>query len=570
MPMVNKRRRGALQFVPVLGLALIVTACGKKPPSDKIIATAGNRSISVSAFKRAYLPVILYTGERDNEQTREKLLNDYLGQKILAQAAETLHLDTLARIDAWVEPIKRNALIRKVYESEVKNDIQDPGEAQLKQAFLRANEQRLVQHLFVSSESTADSLYSLLESGAADFKTLAQTLFRDSTLRENGGRLGWVGFGQLDQTLEDTIYHLPVGKLSHPVHSIYGWHLVRVNQVQRQRLVTRTDYELLKPRLQKIIREREEFTRSRQFINTFMKQADLKFNPETTPRVLGILANQLRALRDGLASRHQPALSERELGIVQNDLTPFLDQPLLTFDHTTWRVKDLIQRLQFMNTRLMFKNLQSAIAYLIRDELLVRQAMDQGYANDPEVKAEVQDRRDQILAQLYLQARWDSLRFTKHTLRAYYNDTWSGQYLAPDSLYLEEILVPTAIQAQRIKTQLEAGQPFDRFARKYSRKGFNRGSLGWQVQGSTPFPVFYNQAVNLPVRTVTDPIRTAAGWSLIRATSRHRHPLPFQQIRERVEEDYRANQWRLFRYKMVRANQTQYPVTVNLDNLKNL
>lgn len=557
--------RSTQYILSILCVIWISNCSPSEPLPPDTVATVGNRTITISDFQRAYLPILLYTNEKDGEQTRERVLNDLLGIKILAQVAESVELDTISEIDAWVEPIRRNALLRKMYATEIAHKIGAPTEAELRQGFQRANESRLVRHLFVQDEPTAHRLYRAIQAGETDFYTAAQQVFQDSLLRNNGGELGWVRFGELDAVLEDTIYSLEPGRLSHPTHSSYGWHLVRVDDIQRNKLLTESDYQLLKPRIERMIKKRQTFQHSREFINNFMQQIDLTFNAEVAAPVIQNLADRLMSIRDNAMNEELTNLSRREIGYLQNDLTPYLEEELLRFQDEIWTVADLVERLPFMNARLMFQNSQTAIAYLVRDEVLLHEAEERGFRDDPEVQAEVRDRRDQILAQLYMQSQWDSLIITPETLKKYYRDTWAVQYSGPDSLYIVGLRFTRLDAAKNSLAQASADKTLRQLYAD-TRIG-ELQDLGWQVQHATTYPVLYNQLLQEPLLTIKGPIHTQGAWWLVQATSRHRYPLPYDQIQRQVESDYRAEKWRIFRFKLVEDNQSKFDMTVNFERL---
>lgn len=553
----------------MFGLVMWISNCSQsEPQSPEMLASVGTRTITISDFQRTYLPILLYTNERDNDETRERVLNDLLGIKILAQSAESIALDTISDIEKWVEPVRRNALLRKMYTHEISEKIPAPSEAAIRQGFRRANETRLVRHLFVQDQARAERLYNAIQNGETDFYVAAEQVFQDSLLRANGGELGWIRFGELDAVLEDTIYALEPGQISRPTRSSYGWHLVMVDGIQRNKMLTESDYLLLKPRIKRIIEKRQTFLRSREFINDFMQQINLSFNEEIAPQVIRILAARIVAFGDNAANDELTNISQREIGVLQNDLTPYLEEELLRYQNEIWTVADLVARMPYINTRLMFQNLQTAIAYLVRDEVLLNQAHERGFGDDPDVQAEVQDRRDQVLAQLFIQARWDSLHITPGTLRKYYQDTWPVRYAGPDSLYMEGIRFTSREAADEALHHLDSGMSFSRLVTDIKAGKFQ--DFGWQVQYATHYPVLYNQLLHETLFTVKGPIHTQGAWWLVQATSRHRYPLPYKNVRHQVESDYRAEQWRIFRLKLVDENQSRYDVTIHFDRLQSL
>lgn len=73
----------------------------------------------------------------------------------------------------------------------------------------------------------ADNIYQQLHAGK-DFAHMAKQYSLDATSAIKGGDLGWVNSGDLVPEFEKAMDALPVNKISRPVKSPYGWHIIQV------------------------------------------------------------------------------------------------------------------------------------------------------------------------------------------------------------------------------------------------------------------------------------------------------------------------------------------------------
>lgn len=74
-----------------------------------------------------------------------------------------------------------------------------------------------------------------IESGAADFATLAKDNSQDGSAAE-GGSLGWAGPGQYVPEFENAMNQLAPGKISDPIVSRFGVHLILVEERRKSQL----------------------------------------------------------------------------------------------------------------------------------------------------------------------------------------------------------------------------------------------------------------------------------------------------------------------------------------------
>lgn len=75
----------------------------------------------------------------------------------------------------------------------------------------------------------AISITQRLNSGE-DFATLAEQVSDDTGSAAQGGDLGFFGRGQMVKEFEDAAFSLPIGQISEPVKSQFGYHIIRVEE----------------------------------------------------------------------------------------------------------------------------------------------------------------------------------------------------------------------------------------------------------------------------------------------------------------------------------------------------
>ena len=86
-------------------------------------------------------------------------------------------------------------------------------------------------HILVKTLEEAQELKEQIENGEKDFE-LAAAQFSLCPSGANGGDLGFFGKGMMVKPFEDAAFSLEIGKISEPVQTQFGYHLIMVTDAK--------------------------------------------------------------------------------------------------------------------------------------------------------------------------------------------------------------------------------------------------------------------------------------------------------------------------------------------------
>ncbi|MCI0504278.1 peptidylprolyl isomerase [Candidatus Micrarchaeota archaeon] len=81
-------------------------------------------------------------------------------------------------------------------------------------------------HILVKDEKTASELKAEIDKGA-DFAKVAKKHSKCPS-GQSGGDLGFFGKGQMVKEFDEAVFSLPVGVVSAPIRTEFGYHLIVV------------------------------------------------------------------------------------------------------------------------------------------------------------------------------------------------------------------------------------------------------------------------------------------------------------------------------------------------------
>lgn len=195
---------------------------------DKVLATIDGEPIYLSEFTR----ILNKNAPSDAAFDLEESLRLFINFKLKVKEAERLGLDTTQQFVS--ELAKNREEIAKPYllDQEVSNQL-------LEEAYQRSLEEVRSSHILIAITPDAppsDTLRAYqkamkaknrLESGES-FEALAKEISEDPSAKTNGGDLGYYTVFQLVYPFENAIYNTPIGQITDPVRTQFGYHIIQV------------------------------------------------------------------------------------------------------------------------------------------------------------------------------------------------------------------------------------------------------------------------------------------------------------------------------------------------------
>jgi peptidyl-prolyl cis-trans isomerase SurA len=198
--------------------------------TDPVLMTINNKPVLKSEFE------YIYNKNNSNNSLDKKTLDEYVDLfvnfKLKVEEARTQGIDTTKSF--ITELAGYRSQLTKPYLTDSKVD-----DAILHEAYDRSKEDVDVSHILIripQNATTADTLKAFNEINAIwkrvqkeDFAKVAKEVSQDQSAEQNSGHIGWVSAFRTVYPFETMAYNTPVGTISKPVRTAFGYHILKVH-----------------------------------------------------------------------------------------------------------------------------------------------------------------------------------------------------------------------------------------------------------------------------------------------------------------------------------------------------
>ncbi len=213
-----------------LAAALAAPALAEGENAATVVATVNGTEITLGQMiaLRENLPPQYLT--LPDDVLFNGILEQLVQQEVLSQSHAALSVRDEANVTNDRRSYLSGVVIQQVIASAVTEEaLQKAYDDRFKDA--EPQKEYNAAHILVDSEEKAKELKAQLD-GGADFAELARANSTDTGSGAQGGDLGWFGLGMMVKPFEDAVVAAEPGKVTDPVQSDFGWHLVLVKETR--------------------------------------------------------------------------------------------------------------------------------------------------------------------------------------------------------------------------------------------------------------------------------------------------------------------------------------------------
>lgn len=383
-------RPAHLRAFALIALLAVFAGCGKKEKSEIAVAEVDDVVISLEYFetKMNTIPTGELPADIALQSGREELLETMIKKEVMVMKAVELGMDEDGEVNSQAQKIADLTAVTKL-RNEVASASEEVTEDEIRAYYEMLPRRLMVSYMVFDYEQDAIEARGLV-AGGERWTSIAEQ-YQAGDPGRNDNFTMQISYGTVADDFEREVFSLPVGAISEPIETPYGFFVVRVDDVTMERV---QPLDQIREQVVASVRKQKEALALADFLEEVFEEYDLYINEEA-----------LKAVYEGIPEDIplQPPYPEtEELPPLAVD-SEWLDQVLFSFSDQVWTVA---RYADFFNNSSIFGRprqegrpggLRRKVKENVVRELMATVAIDRGYGDLPEVEAEFRSRREMLM-----------------------------------------------------------------------------------------------------------------------------------------------------------------------------
>ena len=398
----------------MLLLLIQMVSCSDNTDTTRTVATVGDYDISFEKLDLSFKLNPQYAIRTPYRIARESQVNFLIENKYYLITARQVDLEEDEQVQQRLQYIADQEMIKAHLRDSFFNRVTLSANEQ-KAALKKWSEKRQVSFLRTDNRATADSLRRLLTAGT-DIDLLAAQLQTTNKQHISGGEVGEISFGDMDETMEKTIYNLQPGQSSQVIESAAGYLIFQVSDVRQNTDILDMDLNSRLNYVNRILRNRKMDRQIREHLRALSRERKIAVNNRLVDILLEAVV-QATAANTSQQNPFAPQISNTDVEKIQLDIRNLANETVAQFGDKKLSLDDYLLRIKGMpplqRPNLSTRNrLIQSIIDLVRDDLLLEHTRQSGIPEQNVVQKSIAEKSDDYLAS-ELQRRLTSQTFKK-------------------------------------------------------------------------------------------------------------------------------------------------------------
>ncbi|WP_337873481.1 peptidylprolyl isomerase, partial [Ignavibacterium sp.] len=512
-----------LNIALLLIVTLLITAevCSQTF-NQPYIARVGSKIISDSEFLERYefTPGFKRHNQKMDDSNKLEFLFTLIAEKLFALEAKDLKLDTTEVIQFARKAFERMFVRDKLFQEEIKKKISIT-EKEILSATIKNNSKLYVNFLFSQDNEEIKQIYNYLQQGIP-----FDSILIESPEYEEQKEPIEVLFGQMEESIEDSLFKMKIGEYTKPFLTPDGWYIFRLVYKSSIFFLTEEDKENAKKTIARIVENRKLIKRQKEFYAEYFRDKKVDVDAKLFKSIAEEISSIFEFKKKNFTYQdNQPIyLDASDVIKIEEKLgSEKLSKPFIKFDYQPITTKEFIRLLAFDGFNSLDYKLNSILAKLdfqtkrmIEYELFYREGVKRGYQNLPEIKKEIEMWADNYLFQILQNQIVDSIKVSDEELSEYY-EMMNKPKVFPTVVNIIEVLTDDLNIVDTVLTELQKGTDIRLLAAKYSIRDFTKGRNGEFGK----FPVTMHGEIgritaSMEVGDVYGPLKVPEGYSIFK------------------------------------------------------
>ncbi len=545
-----------------LGLLVFIAACSNM--DGDTLATVDGKAISLEEFTSKN-PASRFVNK--DKEFLESKVDEYVRKALFTRVAIDRGLGETEEVLVKKKKTENRQMLQEVYTKVILDAV--VSDDYIKEVYDRSGTELNARHILLQFKGTSRSrsertkaealaimgqINNRLSKGES-FEDLAGEFTDDPSGKENGGDLGWFGWGKMVGPFQEAAFKLNPGEVSSVVETDFGFHIIKL---EAKREVERGDFESEKNALkQQASREKsaELGQKANEFLEGQKKAAGFEVLTENV--------HEFFMIYDGSGLKKEPMDEMLKKLNYKSPLFKLWGEEL----GSEWLVEEIGMIDEGQKPRFKGENqLLGIIDQLVTQNLIIRYGYDNKLDQDEVFAKRINDLVERFAYEAFVAKEINAnLTPTDEELLAFYEANKADKYMDKKKVLVREVFVKDSLFAVSLKKRLDAGELMEKLAERYTERKATKGDGGllpafqegrYGVMGKTAF--------TMTVGEMSGPIKLGNGYSIIRLEETiPEGPKPFNKVKGRVRTEILSELRESRNENLYKELQKEYPVKVN-------